>query len=83
MSAYGNHDISIGEMIDADDEARIVLLGRDPEIQFIRLAAEFNRQKEAIRDAVNVLCDGQRGTERTLDALRILRSANPKGQGAE
>ena len=70
-----NHDISIGEMIDAKDEARIGLLGRDPEIQFVRMASAFNRQKKAIQEAINTLCDGQQGTDRTLETLRILRAS--------
>lgn len=43
-----NHDVSIGEMIDPEDEARIGLLGRDPEIQFVRLAADHRKQKDEL-----------------------------------
>ena len=76
-----NHDASVGAMLDSDDEAAIGLLGRDPEVQFVRLASAFNAKKTAIRDAINMLCDGQQGTERTLEALKILRAANAEAHG--
>jgi hypothetical protein len=40
-----NHDTSISEMIDKEDEQRLGLLGKDPEIQFIRLAADYADMK--------------------------------------
>lgn len=41
-----NHDIEIGEMLDKEDEKRIGLLGRDPELQFVRLCAAYRELKE-------------------------------------
>ena len=32
-------------MLDDEDEAAIGLLGREPELQFVRLAAAYNEQK--------------------------------------
>ena len=52
-----NHDISIGEMIDAADEARIGLLGRDPEIQFVRLASEFNQLRRDLKFIAQTLAE--------------------------
>lgn len=68
-----NHDISIGEMIDADDEARIGLLGRDPEIQFVRLAAEYRK-----------LCDRERQckTMREAEARALVRALKEIGEAA-
>jgi alkylation response protein AidB-like acyl-CoA dehydrogenase len=43
-----NHDIAITEMIDESDEARIGLLGRDAEIQFVRLAADYGDVKREL-----------------------------------
>lgn len=43
-----NHDASISAMIDPEDEAAIGMLGRDPELQFVRLAAAFNDQKRRL-----------------------------------
>ena len=43
-----SHDISVKQMIDADDDEEIGLLGRDAEIQFIRLAQAYNNKKETI-----------------------------------
>lgn len=45
-----SHDISIGEMLDEEDERAIGLLGRDFNLQFVRLAAAFNDMKKE-RDA--------------------------------
>lgn len=71
-----NHDVSIGEMLDADDEEAIGLFGREPELQFVRLAAAFNDKKEAITKAIDALCDGRAAAARVTDALQILRGAN-------
>ena len=68
-----NHDISVGEMLDAEDEEAIGLLGRDAELQFVRLASAFNDKKTAINNAINMLCDGRQASERVIEALKILR----------
>lgn len=73
-----NHDVSVQEMIDAEDEAAIGLLGRPSELQFVRLASAYNDKKQAITDAINMLCDGQRATVRVLECLKILRAANAR-----
>jgi hypothetical protein len=43
-----NHDTTIGEMLDPEDEAEIGLLGRDASLQFVKLCAAFNQQKAEI-----------------------------------
>lgn len=48
-----NHDISVGEMLDESDEEAIGLLGRSPELQFVRLAEAYNELKERHQQAVN------------------------------
>jgi len=44
-----NHDVSISEMIDPEDEAEIGLLGRDPNLQFVRLASAYNALKAELK----------------------------------
>ncbi len=46
-----NHNPSISEMIDHEDEVRIGLYGRPAELQFVRLAADYNRLKTALAAA--------------------------------
>lgn len=70
-----NHDVSVGEMLDEEDEAAIGLLGRPAVLQFVRLCTAYNDKKKAIQDAINMMSDGQRASERTLEALKILRNA--------
>jgi hypothetical protein len=43
-----NHDLSVGEMLDPEDDAKIGLTGRAAELQFVRLAAAYNEQKAEI-----------------------------------
>lgn len=79
-----NHDIAIGEMIDAEDEARIGLLGRDPEIQFVRLAAEYNdvRMKlQTARTAISEIAHGRQSMRDYANAVLVATSvdtSNPK-----
>ena len=77
-----NHDTSIGEMIDADDEARIGLLGRDPEIQFVRLAAEYNRLREREKACPTMQEAESRALVRALQEIAeltgMLDSASPR-----
>ena len=80
-----NHDIAIGEMIDAEDEARIGLLGRDPEIQFVRLAAEYNdvRMKlQTARTAISEIAHGRQSMRDYANAVLVATSvdtSNPTG----
>ena len=77
-----NHDISIGEMIDADDEARIGLLGRDPEIQFVRLAAEYRKLRDRERQCSTMQEAEARALVRALqeigEATGMLETASPR-----
>ena len=77
-----NHDISIGEMIDADDEARIGLLGRDPEIQFVRLAAEYRKLRDRERQCPTMQEAEARALVRALqeigEATGMLETASPR-----
>jgi hypothetical protein len=45
-----NHDISIGEMLDEEDEKAMGLLGRDPTLQFVRLCKGYNELKKQIKE---------------------------------
>lgn len=65
-----NHDISVGEMIDASDEAEIGLLGRDAELQFVRLAAAYNDQKAKIAMLREALVEARDMIEMCLPLAR-------------
>lgn len=82
-----NHDIAIGEMIDAEDEARIGLLGRDPEIQFVRLAAEYADLKlklQTARTAISEIVHGRQSMRDYANAVLAATSvdtSNPSRLG--
>lgn len=81
-----NHDISIGEMIDADVEARIGLLGRDPEIQFVRLAAEYNdvRMKlQTARTAISEMAHGRQPMRDYANAVLVATSVDTSNPTAD
>ena len=65
----GSHDVSIGEMIDAEDEQEMGLLGRPAVLQFVRLAAGYNELKEQLRAAVA----SKEQAERERDEARKVR----------
>ena len=70
-----NHDISIGEMINADDEVRIGLLGRDPEIQFVRLAAEYNDVRMKLQTARTAISEIVHGRQSMRDYANSVLAA--------
>ena len=80
-----NHDIAIGEMIDADDEARIGLLGRDPELQFVRLAADYAELKmklQTARTAISEIAHGKQSMRDYANAIlaaTAIDTSNPTG----
>ncbi len=43
-----NHDTSVSETLLPEDEETLGLLGRDSELQFVRLAAAYNKQRDEI-----------------------------------
>lgn len=55
-----NHDNSIKVMIDEKDESRIGLLGVSAELQFVRLAADYNRLKKDKLTLARILRFGRR-----------------------
>lgn len=44
-----NHDISVRQMLDMRDAERMGLIGRDPELQFVRLAAGYAELKSRLQ----------------------------------
>lgn len=79
-----NHDISVGEMIDEKDEAEIGLLGRDAELQFVRLAAAFNERGEEIarlRGRISAIWEQLTATEQERIDAALADSANTRLEG--
>ena len=82
-----NHDITIGEMIDAEDEARIGLLGRDPELQFVRLAADYADLKmklQTARTAISEIAHGRqsmRAYANSVLAATAVNTSNAEHEG--
>lgn len=45
-----NHDTSIQQLIDKEDDIEIGLTGREAELQFVRLASAYNEMKKKLAD---------------------------------
>lgn len=70
-----NHDVTVGIMIDPDDDERIGLSGRDAEQQFMRLARAYNEmkaQRDQLRDFVRgvIRYAGNAGDDYLADKAR-------------